>query len=214
MIASRRKDEALERLSNGIAQLTSSDAWSTWLRTQARFHHYSFSNSLLILVQRPSATRVAGFHTWRRLGRIVRRGERAIWILAPVTRQVAETDSSTPDATKRVIATFRPVPVFDAEQTEGKPLPEVCNLLAGDDPYGAYSGLVTIAESIGFTVQDHVFDGETNGDCTPQLQRIRVEVNLAPAHRVKTLAHELGHALLHVDVADRGLNELEAESVA
>ena len=59
MIASNRKDEALERLSNGIAQLTNSDAWSAWLRTQARFHQYSFSNSLLTLVQRPSATRVA-----------------------------------------------------------------------------------------------------------------------------------------------------------
>ena len=59
-----------------------------------------------------------------------------------------------------------------------------------------------------------MFDGETNGDCTPQLRRIRVEVNLAPVHRVKTLAHELGHALVHLDVADRGLKELEAESVA
>ena len=215
MISSTRKDEALERLTTGIAQLTNSETWSAWLRTQARFHQYSFSNSLLILVQHPTATRVAGFQTWRQLGRMVRRGEHAIWILAPITRRVAaEADSETSDASTRVVATFRPVPVFDVEQTEGEPLPEVCNRLTGEDPEGAYAGLLTVAESIGFTVEDHVFDGETNGDCTPQLQRIRVELNLAPAHRVKTLAHELAHALLHVDATDRGLKELEAESVA
>lgn len=215
MITSSRKEEALERLSNGIAQLTSSPAWSTWLRMQARFHQYSFSNSLLILLQRSSATRVAGFQTWRRLGRVVRRGELAIWILAPVTRRVAaESDAESSETTKRVVVTFRPVPVFDLDQTEGEPLPEVCSRLTGDDPMGVYAGLVTVAESIGFTVEDHVFDGETNGDWSQSLRRIRVEVNLAPAHPVKTLVHELGHALLHVDIANRALKELEAESIA
>ena len=84
----------------------------------------------------------------------------------------------------------------------------------GEDAEGAYAGLLTVAESIGFTVDDHVLDGETNGDRTPTLHRIRVELNLAPAHRVKTLDHELAHALLHVDATDRGLKELEVESVA
>ena len=107
---------------------------------------------------------------------MVRRGEHAIWILAPITRRVAaETDSQTSDASTRVVATLRPVPVFDVAQTEGEPLPEVCNRLTGEDPEGAYAGLLTVAESIGFTVEDHVFDGETNGDCTPTLHRIRVE---------------------------------------
>ena len=81
--SSTRRDEALDRLSRGIAQLTSSDAWHAWLRMQARFHQYSFANTVLILCQCPTATRVAGFHTWRRLGRQVRRGEHAIWLLAP-----------------------------------------------------------------------------------------------------------------------------------
>jgi len=63
-----RKDDALERLSNGIAQLATSDAWLAWLRMQARFHTYSFSNTVLLLAQQPSATRAAGFHTWRRFG--------------------------------------------------------------------------------------------------------------------------------------------------
>ncbi len=68
---SSRKDEAFDRLASGIAQLTSSETWTTWLRVQARFHSYSFNNTIMILVQRPTASRVAGFHTWRRLGRFV-----------------------------------------------------------------------------------------------------------------------------------------------
>ncbi len=72
-----RKDEALDRLTSGIAQLTSSDRWTAWLRVQARFHSYSFNNTILILVQRPTASRVGGFHTRRRLGRFVRGGEQA-----------------------------------------------------------------------------------------------------------------------------------------
>jgi hypothetical protein len=76
--SSTRTDEALDRLSSGIAQLTSSDAWRAWLSVQARFHTYSFSNAVLIAAQRPGASRVAGFATWRRLGRHVKSGERAI----------------------------------------------------------------------------------------------------------------------------------------
>ena len=109
---SSRKDETLERLTNGIAQLTSSDSWRAWLKAQARFHRYSFANTVLILCQRSTASRVAGFHTWRRLGRVVRRGESALWILAPVTRRVASDDD--PEQSTRFVAAFRPVPVFDS----------------------------------------------------------------------------------------------------
>ena len=216
MTGSTRKDETLDRLTRGIARLTSSAAWTDWLRVQARFHSYSFGNAVLIAVQRPTASRIAGFHTWRRPGRQVRRGEHASWILAPITRRVAaDADADEPRQTTRAVAAFRPVPVFDVAQTEGDPLPEVCTRLAGDDPVGAYARLVGFAQSIGFQVQDHRFDGETNGDCSHRLRRIRVDVSLAPAHRVKSLAHELAHALLHADAAEEcALRELEAESVA
>jgi len=209
---SSRKDETLERLTNGIAQLTSSETWTTWLRVQARFHRYSFSNALLIALQHSAATRVAGFQAWRRLGRAVRRGERAIWILAPVTRRVA-ADDTTDDAVRAVVG-FRPVPVFAEEQTDGSPLPEICTRLRGDEPEGAYGRLVQVAQSLGFTIEDHAFEGETNGDCSHALRRIRVEVTLEPAHRAKTLCHELAHATLHQERSDRPLMELEAESVA
>ena len=186
------------------------------LALQARFHKYSFSNTVLIFGQHPTATRVAGFRTWRHLGRQVQRGQRAIWILAPVvTRRVDEQ----PDATElepltRTVVAFRAVPVFAEDQTSGEPLPEVCRRLSGDDPGGLYEALVQVAHDVGFSVADHAFDSETSGDCSPQLRRIRVEERLAAAHRVKTLVHELAHGLLHGEPAERGLMELEAESVA
>jgi hypothetical protein len=193
---SSRKDETLERLTNGIAQLTSSNSWRAWLKAQARFHQYSFSNT----------------HTWRRFGRVVRRGESALWILAPVTRRVASDDD--PEQSTRLVAAFRPVPVFDISQTDGDPLPEICTRLSGDDPVGAYDQLVQVARGIGFSVEDHVFEDETNGDCSHRSRRIRVSSRLEPAHRVKTLCHEVAHACLHAEPSDRALAELEAESVA
>jgi len=209
---SSRKDETIERLTNGIAQLTSSETWTTWLRVQARFHRYSFSLALLIALQCPGATRVTGFHTWRRLGRTVQRGESALWILAPVTRRVASDDD--PEQSTRVVTAFRVVPVFDVSQTTGDDLPEICTRLSGDDPLGAYAQLLKVARGIDFTVEDHVFEDETNGDCSHRCRRIRVSTRLQPAHRVKTLCHELGHALLHSEPTNRALAELEAESVA
>ena len=145
----------------------------------------------------------------------MRRGEHAIWILAPVTRRVAlPDDEETPEPSPRVVAAFRPVPVFDVAQTDGDELPEICTRLAGDDPLGAYDSLVQVATSLGFAVEDHAFADETNGDCSHRARRIRVSSRLAPAHQVKTLAHELAHAVLHAEATDRALAELEAESVA
>jgi len=90
MVGSNRRDEVMSSLLAGIERLTSSQTWQEWLAVQSRFHSYSFGNTLLIMCQRPDATRVARFHAWRRLGRNVRRGEKAIWILTPVTRKVTE----------------------------------------------------------------------------------------------------------------------------
>jgi len=184
--SSTHKDEALDRLTSGIAQLTTSDAWRAWLACRP-LPRYSFGNPVLILVQQPAATRVAGFGAWRRLGRAVRRGERAIWILAPMTRRVVADDiAEAPERASRVVTAFRPVPVFDQAQTDGDPLPQVCTRPTGDEPSGAYAGLVQITATIGFAVEDHAFGDDTNGDCTHALRRIRVRLALAPAHRVKT----------------------------
>jgi antirestriction protein ArdC len=205
------RDHLLDRLTEGIEALTTSDAWRAHLEVQSRFHSYSFSNALLIVAQDPGASRVAGFATWKKLGRSVRKGERAIWILAPINGKRTRTDDGEEC---RPIVGFRPVSVFDLAQTEGDPLPEVCRSLRGDDPRAWFDRLTSCAGPMGYAVVATELPGATNGDCAFALRRIRVECRNEPAQQVKTLAHELAHALLHEDSHDRPLAELEAESTA
>jgi len=213
MEGTTRKETALAALTAGIEKLTTSDAWQAWLDMQSRFHQYSFYNCLLIQSQFEGATRVAGFHAWRKLGRNVRKVEKGIWILAPMTRRVTEGDATDEDG-KRIVSGFKAVPVFDVSQTDGASLPEVCSRLQGDDTSGAYAQLIAVAHGLGFIVEDAELPGGINGDCTHDLHRIRVDVRNAPAQRVKTLAHEIAHAILHEKFEDRAVAELEAESVA
>jgi antirestriction protein ArdC len=211
--------EIIRRLEDGIAELTSSEEWVRWLDTQRRFHQYSFNNVLLIALQRPDATRVAGFRRWLEMGRHVRKGEKGIAILAPIVSRTKVTDD---DGEERTIVgapnRFRIAHVFDIAQTDGDDLPEPpAKKLAGDDPTGAYTQLVEVAHSIGYTVEEDYLLGSRNGDCNFAERRIRVEVTNDPAQQVKTLAHELAHAFLHnpeVFEGTRELAELEAESVA
>ncbi len=209
MTAKNSHPELVAQLTKGISTLASSEEWQRYLEIQSRFHHYSFGNVLLIAAQCHQATRVAGFNAWRKLNRFVRKGEKAIWVLAPMVYKNTEDGEND-----RVIRGFKFVPVFDIAQTDGEELPSVCDRLEGDDPKGRYAQLVTVARSIGFTVEDHEFNGGANGDCRHADHRIRVETTNTAAQRVKTLAHELAHALLHESYDNRALAELEAESIA
>jgi antirestriction protein ArdC len=213
MANSDRKDEIISKLTAGIEQLASSQRWQDWLAVQSRFHHYSFRNTLLIQLQCPEATRVAGFRAWQQLDRQVRKGEKAIWILAPVTRK-RDDDDIDDDNNTRVLVAFKPACVFDISQTDGEPLPEVCSRLDGTAPDGVYHNLIAVAHGIGYSVEQDNLPGATNGDCNFSARRIRVEASNAPAQQVKTLVHELAHAMLHENTQDRPLAELEAESVA
>jgi antirestriction protein ArdC len=213
-----RTAETLSKLTQGIAELTNSDRWRNYLDAARCFHNYSFSNVLLIQSQLPTASRAAGFHTWRSLGRSVRRGERAIWILAPITKRLAvdgHASNADPKDAKQVIVSFRAVPVFDVAQTDGDPLPQVANRLAGEDPCGAFDQLRRVAATVGYSVSVEPLAGERNGDCTFAEHHIRIRDDLSPAQAVKTLCHEVGHALMHDGFAGaRELAECEAESVA
>jgi antirestriction protein ArdC len=211
MTTSHDRSHLLASLEEGIARLTTSDSWRDHLAFQSRFHRYSYGNVLLIAAQDREATQVAGFRSWQRLNRTVRKGEKAIWILAPM---VGRRPGSSSDGDERVIRGFRYVPVFDIAQTHGDDPPLVCTRLEGGDPDGLYPRLVEVARSIDFTIVNHEFTDTTNGDCSSSARRIRIETRNSPAQRVKTLAHELGHALLHESVEDRALAELEAESTA
>ncbi|MHB8538168.1 MAG: JAB domain-containing protein [Candidatus Dormibacteria bacterium] len=217
--------EAIARLDAGIAELATSEGWARWLKTQSRFHRYSWGNVFLIAAQTGgAATRVAGFHTWKALGRSVRKGEKAIWILAPLARKITEKDESTgEESTRRVVTGFRGCGVFDVAQTDGEPLAEPCSLLTGDGPDGLFEALRGVAWSLGYELEIAYLDaaeamGSRNGSTDIEAHVIRLNGRREPAQMVKTLAHELGHVLLHgkdgYNGTCRDVAELEAESVA
>ena len=194
---SPRTAEALERLAQGVAALVTSRAWQAYLDTARRFHNYSFTNILLIRAQVPEATRVAGFQAWKALGRTVRRGEHAIWILAPLTRRLAAEEEDDPAEKVRVIMGFRAVSVFDVSQTDGEPLAELpCHRLSGDDPTGSYDRLRRFAHGLGYTVEEDYLPGEMNGDCNFALRRLRIEVRNDELLTAKSLPR-VGHVLPH-----------------
>jgi len=211
MTGKNNHSELIAQLTEGIRNLTTSQEWQHYLDFQSRFHSYSFGNALLIDAQCHEATRVAGFKAWIKLNRFVRKGEKAIWILAPMVYKNADSEQGEHAP---IIRGFKFVPVFDIGQTDGEELPSICNRLGGNDQNGLYADLAAVAQSIDFTVQDHEFGGTTNGDCSHSEHRIRVEITNSPAQRVKTLAHEIAHALLHEKCDNRLVAELEAESTA
>ena len=221
MTRTDRLAEAHDQLVAAIEHLTTGEDWQRFLDTASRFRTYSLNNLLLIFLQRPDATRVAGYRTWQSLGRQVRRGEQGIAILAPCTYRRADTDEPAEEPT-RVLRGFKVVHVFDLAQTDGDPLPEPpVHLLDGDDPHGVTDLLAELirAESYTFTIgpmpDEHA---EANGVTDYAQRSVTVRQDLAPAQRAKTTAHELAHVLLHHPDSgtrpDRAVCEIEAESVA
>ncbi len=211
MTTEHRHDSLLAQLNAGIEALCDSAQWTAYLEMQRRFHRYSSTNVLLIASQYPNATQVAGFRTWQKLGRSVRKGERAIWIIAPV---ITRSPPAVDDERSRSVTGFRYVAVFDVSQTDGDDLPSPCSKLTGGDAGQWFTRLVGVARDLGYVVECAALAEGVNGDCAFELRRIRVEQRNSPAQRVKTLAHELVHALVHVDQDNRALAELEAESAA
>jgi excisionase family DNA binding protein len=217
-MATSTRDDVLQQLRDGVTALTESDNWRRFLDVQARFHHYSWGNTLLIAQQRPEATKVAGYRTWQTLGRQVRKGEKAIMILAPLVHKV---QGDGQDGTEeRVVRGFKSVPVFDLGQTDGNDLPQLAHRLQGNGAADALQHLRTVTADLGYRIDVTEFPGEKNGECNFHERVIRLRTGIAPAQMVKTLGHELAHAILHNpdEQQDRQLSrelaELEAESVA
>jgi antirestriction protein ArdC len=188
----QKRAESRELIESAARELLSSEGWKRFAETRAAFHRYSIGNCMLIAMQRPDATRVAGFRKWQELGRQVRKGEKSIRILAPHTYKVENPDAG--EIEERIY--FRAVPVFDIAQTDGEPLPEPpCEPLTGDSHAALLPRLERLAESIGWTIE-YGDTGHADGYAAPQDQRIRISFDLTePNRRVRTLVHELVHAL-------------------
>lgn len=231
--ADRARRETIEQLhqqlADNIANLDDKDAWERWLNMASRLHRYSFGNVALVHLQNPNATMIAGYRAWLAMGHQVRRGEKAIKILGPVTRRVELVDRVTGEPIRdaygrpqfvRQLTGVRPVSVFDASQVDPPvELPPEPKLLRGEAPPGLWDSLAELVDAEGFTL--------TRGDCgsangyTDFVGReIRVRDDVDDAQSVKVLAHELGHALNPPESGEvyigacRGRQEVIAESVA
>lgn len=214
-------------LADAVEHLTESGEWQRWLDHLGSFHNYSFNNTMLILIQCPHASQVAGFRAWQGKGRQVRKGEKGIRIFGKPFRIVTETDEATGEETRRRVPMPPPVAtVFDISQTdpiEGVEQPaSPVTALEGADHADIYARLSDWMTARGWTITRETIDGPANGFCTVDgTRRIVVDANLSDAHAAKTMIHETAHAILHTntegkltDEPDQSTRELEAESVA
>jgi hypothetical protein len=206
--------ELHDQLVRQLQQLVTADDWTAMMHAASRFHGYSARNVMLIQAQRPDATRIAGYGTWKKLGRHVKKGAKGIAILAPCPTRTATDNDETP-STRRV--NFRTAYVFDEADTEGEELANVLPvLLDGDAPHAVWVSIAELIEEHGFTIDRR--------DCSPAngvtrwLDRsVSVRPGLEPAQAVKTLTHELGHIICDHGTEPRpprDVAEVEAESIA
>jgi hypothetical protein len=214
---SKEKVEAAQKqLVAHIESMVTSEDWTAFLKLAAKFPKYSANNCWLIQAQCPNATRVAGFNTWKDLGRFVKKDEKAIKILGPVRVRLNKDEPE--DEAVFGIRGFRVVSVFDISQTEGTDIEDghLTSLLEGEAPDGMWGDLTTLCEKEGYKVS-YGDTGEANGFIDPTNMKIVVSALLSDAASVQTLAHELAHARQLVSGrtnTSREVKEIEAESVA
>lgn len=214
--------EAMGLLERGVGEVMSGEGFRRYLALAGRFNRYSARNCLLILAQRPDATRVAGYRAWQGMGRQVRKGERGIRILAPVTCQVEDEETG---GEGRALAGFRVATVFDVSQTEGEPLPEAPapEALDADDPTGTAAHIAAALEGLcrseGLALEERELGAGHYGHYDQRGRRVVLASGLSQIDRATTLAHELVHHLLHAGNGeaggeDRAAEETEAEGAS
>ncbi len=210
----QRIDGSVETLATAVDAVRASEAFRHYLAVQARFHRYSWHNSLLMAVQRPEATRVAGYKTWQSLGRQVNKGEHGIMIFAPCPwKREVERDHGDTETEQGIY--FRAVHVFDVAQTDGKDLPDVDVPTIDTAADDLLANLRRVADQRGIAVNFARLSGGLFG--VSKGGTIDVDNGHPTGQQAKTLAHELAHEALHKTDRTgltRSIAELEAESVA
>ena len=234
--------EITDRLEQGITELFESERYKEYLRVMSKFHNYSFNNTLLIAMQKPDASLVAGFSAWKNnFGRNVMKGQKGIKIIAPspykVKQEMKKIDPHTQqpiigkdgkpvtEEKEITIPAYKVVSVFDVSQTEGKELPDIAvDELTGDvERYRDFFAALekTSPVPIGF----EQIPGSSHGYYHLEDKRIAIQEGMSELQTLKTAIHEIAHAKLHdIDLnapeneqqprVDRRTREVEAESVA
>ncbi len=230
-----------DKLEAGVKEVFESEQYKAYLKAMSKFHHYSFGNVLLLLLQCPEASLVAGFQTWKKqFDRTVKKGEQGIKIIAPVTHsRLTFQDRLDPDTQQPMIGpdgtpekepvfvryqSFRVAYVFDVDQTEGKELPSYgVDELTGDIPY--FDSLFSAVGKVSPVPIEYRPATESKGAYNFLEQKIVLNEGMSQVQTVKTLIHETAHAKLHAlpvengkivgkPDKDRHTREVEAESIA
>ena len=233
--------EITDKLEQGIKELFESERFKEYLRTMSKFYNYSFNNTLLIAMQKPEATYVAGYTSWQRnFDRQVMKGEKGIKILAPAPYKAQEEREKIDPLTKKPMIgadgkavtetvevlrpAFKVVSVFDVSQTDGKELPDIIvdELKGTVENYEAFFDALRQESPVPISFED--IPGGAKGFFSPVESRIAIQEGMSEIQTVKTAIHEIAHAKLHAvkpdekaapeDKKDRHTKEVEAESVA
>ncbi len=233
--------EITDKLEEGLKELFESEKYKNYLSTMSKFHNYSFNNTLLIALQRPDASLVAGYQAWQKnFNRHVKRGEKGIRILAPAPYKIKEERDKLDPVTGEVmldkdgtpqteevevkIPAFRAVSVFDVSQTDGEPLPELetKELLSTVEGYEDFIKAVTYVAPAPIGFED--IPGDSKGYFNIEENRIAVQEGMSESQTLKTMVHETAHSMLHnkevnredilAPAKDRNTKEIEAESIA
>ena len=241
-MADKRADqlkEITERLEQGVKDIFTSEMYTKYLLTMSKFHNYSFNNTLLIAMQRPDATLVAGYNTWKnKFNRYVKKGEKGIQIIAPAPVKEREerekidkdtgltvlNESGEPEieVVERVIPRFRVTTVFDYAQTDGEPLPtlEVNELTARVKDYTLLKEAIEQVSPV--PIRFGEIEGNAKGYYSHVDKEICVRADMGESQTIKTMIHEVAHAMLHDsdqmkqrgEEKDQLTKETEAESIA
>ena len=208
-----RLQEITAGIEQGIKELFESEKYMRYLSVMSKFHRYSVNNTMLIYMQKPEATLVAGFNKWKnQFARHVKKGEHGITIIAPtpykkkIEEMKRDPDTHAPilDADGKAvmeekeieIPMFRPVKVFDVSQTDGKPLPELASSLSGTVPhYEAF--LEALRRSAPVPIEFEPMVANTDGYFSPDQQRIAIREGMSEVQSVSAAVHETAHSKLH-----------------
>ena len=231
--------EITERLEQGVKDIFTSEMYTTYLRTMAKFHNYSFNNTLLIAMQRPDATLVAGFNAWKnKFNRYVKKGEKGIQIIAPAPiKEVEEREKIDKDTglavlnengepemerVEYVVPRFRVTTVFDVSQTDGEPIPslEVNELTASVKDYALLTAAIEQVSPVPMRFDE--IEGDAKGYYSDADKEICIQVGMGESQTIKTMIHKVAHAMLHNsdfmkrngEEKDQLTKETEAESIA
>ena len=234
-----RLKEITASIEDGIKELFQSESYAQYLQTMSRFHHYSVNNQVLIHMQKPDATLVAGFNKWKnQFGRNVIKGEHGIKIIAPtpfkkkIEQEKLDPDTQLPmlDADGKIITEektiqipmYKPVTVFDVSQTEGKPLPQLAHELSGNVAnYDVFMEALRRSSPVPISIE--VMGGGMDGYFDLEHQDIAIRKGMSEVQTVSAVIHEMAHALLHNRTKDteektpelsRSTEEVQAESIS